>query len=54
MALVGSGASRAAGADGGSQGQPQADGHQHRVTYPNGRMPTSVSTIPAKTIKIHA
>ena len=24
------------------------------VTYPNGRMPTSVSTIPAKIIKIHA
>ena len=24
------------------------------VTYPNGRMPTSVSTMPAKIIKIHA
>jgi hypothetical protein len=24
------------------------------VTYPKGRMPTSVSTIPAKIIKIHA
>ena len=54
MALVGSGASRPPAPMAGARVSHRPMVTSIGVTYPNGRMPTSVSTMPAKTIKIHA